>query len=651
MANKTAASSSVLTLFPEEVFASWVYSGTGATQVIQNGINLSTPGGLVWTKRRSGSQHVLVDTVRGATQNISTSADFGMWSPTYTTTITSFNQNGYTLGTDESNNLFNLSGQSYASWSFRRARKFFDIVSYTGNGSARTISHQLGVTPGFLIVKRTSSPFDNFYAFHRTTGAGNFFDINGQQAAQASTTIWNNTAPTPEVFSVGADTQSNASGATYIAYLFAHDTSAEGIIQCGSYTGNGSANGPSVSLGWEPQFLLVKPGGGGAGGFACTISDVLRGMSHTNNKHLAADLYAAEVVTSQQVGATPTGFQVIGTNINFNQSGTTYYFVAIRRPLKPPQSAASVFNHELHSSPGTASSSIVNIGTTVDAYLSAVRNAAVNKFYFIDRLRGGLTSASGLSSNAAAGELQSTTQAIAFDKTDGVVVTDTVGNINGTTGQNVLAYGIKRAPGFFEIVCYSGTGAAKTEPHGLRVTPELMLVKDRSASLDGAVYAQPLGASTRLAIFASSGGAAAVTDATAWNSSAPTPTRFSIGTSNSSNKSGDNYVAYLFASLPGVSKVGTYQGNGVGQTIECGFSTGARFVLIKRTDATGDWYVWDTARGIVAGNDPRLSMNSSAAEVTTDDSVDAASRGFIVNQLAATNINVSGATYLYLAIA
>lgn len=110
-------------------------------------------------------------------------------------------------------------------------------------------------------------------------------------------------------------------------------------------------------------------------------------------------------------------------------------------------------------------------------------------------------------------------------------------------------------------------------------------------------------------------------------------------------------MAYLFASLRGISKVGSYVGNGVGQTIDCEFSAGARFVLIKRTDASGDWYVWDTARGIAAGNDPRLSMNSSAAEVTTDDSVDASSRGFIVNQLAATNINVSGATYLYLAIA
>ena len=97
--------------------------------------------------------------------------------------------------------------------------------------------------------------------------------------------------------------------------------------------------------------------------------------------------------------------------------------------------------------------------------------------------------------------------------------------------------------------------------------------------------------------------------------------------------------------------MGNYTGNGSTQTINCGFTTGARFVLIKRTDSTGDWYVWDSARGIVAGNDPHLSLNTTTAEVTTNDSVDADSSGFIVNQLAATNVNVNAATYIFLAIA
>jgi len=136
-----------------------------------------------------------------------------------------------------------------------------------------------------------------------------------------------------------------------------------------------------------------------------------------------------------------------------------------------------------------------------------------------------------------------------------------------------------------------------------------------------------------------------------WDSSTPTTTQFPVGTYTGTNNSGQTYVAYLFATCPGVSKVGSYTGNGSSQTIACGFTAGSRFVMIKRTDSTGDWYVWDSARGIVAGNDPHLSLNTSAAQVTTDDSVDTDNSGFIVNQDAATNINVTSATYIFLAIA
>lgn len=136
-----------------------------------------------------------------------------------------------------------------------------------------------------------------------------------------------------------------------------------------------------------------------------------------------------------------------------------------------------------------------------------------------------------------------------------------------------------------------------------------------------------------------------------WTTTAPTSAVFSIGASGDSNASAATYVAYLFATCAGVSKVGTYTGNGSSQTIACGFTAGSRFVLIKRTDSTGDWYVWDSARGIIAGNDPHLSLNTTAAEVTTDDSVDTDNSGFIVNQLSATDVNVSSAVYIFLAIA
>jgi hypothetical protein len=126
---------------------------------------------------------------------------------------------------------------------------------------------------------------------------------------------------------------------------------------------------------------------------------------------------------------------------------------------------------------------------------------------------------------------------------------------------------------------------------------------------------------------------------------------FTVGTGVNTNENNTTYVAYLFATCAGVSKVGSYTGNGTTQTINCGFTGGARFVLIKRTDSTGDWYVWDSARGIVAGNDPHLSLNTTAAEVTTDDSVDTDNTGFVVNQLSATDINVTSASYIFLSVA
>jgi len=121
--------------------------------------------------------------------------------------------------------------------------------------------------------------------------------------------------------------------------------------------------------------------------------------------------------------------------------------------------------------------------------------------------------------------------------------------------------------------------------------------------------------------------------------------------SQGSNGSGDTYVAYLFASCPGVSKVGSYTGTGSTLQVDCGFTSGARFVLIKRTDATGNWYVWDSARGIVPGNDPYLLLNSTAAEVTSTDWVDTLAAGFEVSNAGSNLVNVNGGTYLFLAIA
>ena len=226
--------------------------------------------------------------------------------------------------------------------------------------------------------------------------------------------------------------------------------------------------------------------------------------------------------------------------------------------------------------------------------------------------------------------------------------------MNGAVNYNGLStlwgsWLFKRAPGFFDVVCYTGTGSVRTLNHNLAVAPEMMIVKVRGANSGSwRVYHSALGPTKGITINLTN---AAFTLSTIWNDTAPTSSVFTVGTYGEVNLSGDTFVAYLFASCPGVSKVGSYTGTGTTLQINCGFTAGARFVMIKRTDSTGDWYVWDSTRGIVAGNDPYILLNSAVAEVTNTDYVDTYSAGFEISSTAPAAINASGGSFIFLAIA
>ena len=129
------------------------------------------------------------------------------------------------------------------------------------------------------------------------------------------------------------------------------------------------------------------------------------------------------------------------------------------------------------------------------------------------------------------------------------------------------------------------------------------------------------------------------------------PTSTTIPVASYYSTSAETYVVYLFATCAGVSKVGSYTGTGTTLQIDCGFTSGARFVLIKRVAVSESWYVWDSARGIIAGNDPYLLLNSTAAEVTGTDYVDTYSAGFELSSTAPAAINASAGTFVFLAVA
>lgn len=635
-------------LFVEDVFSTWLYTGTGADQTITNGIDLSGQGGLVWAKGRSNADaHILTDTVRGAgklLQSQSTAAQI-----TNNTALSGFTTSGFSIGTETN---INRNGSTYASWTFREAPKFFDVVTYTGNGSNQNIAHNLGVAPGLVLIKRLNTT-GNWSVYHRSIG-NNYLILN-TEAAQAGT----GNAPravTDTTFEIyGNFSDEGANGSTYVAYLYAHDTASDGIIQCGSYTGAYPAS-PTVTLGWEPQWVMIKSVTSSTVYTNWGIWDNMRGMPVGGNDPLLdANRSTQEGTTYTDTGdylsPTATGFIVDpaanGWNIN-NTGSVTYVYIAIRRgPMRTPTLGTSVFVPWTRT--GTGTTAVVSSTTfPPDLLITKQRTASEGGTWF-DRLRGRAFS---LLSSGLGAELTTTTTTndlISFNM-NGITVGANAEAAVNTNGAAIVDWNLRRAPGFMDVVCYTGTGTSSlTNTHNLGVTPELIIVKCRSNAGNWFVYYGPITGLNSALSLSETSGPQGVTGI--FGNTAPTATTFSVGTASFLNVSARTYVAYLFASAPGVSKVGSYTGNGSSQTINCAFAAGARFVMIKRTDSTGDWYVWDSARGIVAGNDPYLALNSTAAEVTTNDSVDTDNTGFIVNQVAASNVNVNAATYIFLAIA
>ena len=636
----------------EQIFATHLYTGNGSTQTINNGIDLAGKGGFVWLKTRNAvGTHRLYDTQRGVNSQLRLPSTDAADNISGSGVFDSFNANGFTLGA----NGANQPGETYASWTFREQPKFFDVVTYTGDGVAgRQIAHNLGSAPGAIIVKCTSVARD-WAVWQNTLSDGTYLKLNTTDSVITNTSFQvfgDSSGQTSTYFTVGksgagVNGLTNANGGTYVAYLFAHNAGGFGlsgtdnVISCGSYTTNGSGVITSpVNLGYEPQWILSKRVDS-TGNWR--MLDVMRGDGSadgniSNQNYLYSNLSDAESgPTYGEPAPTATGFTVTAST-----ASSTYIYIAIRRgPMRTPTTGTSVFDPEAYT--GTSATRTITSGFPVDLSISKIRSQGFPGGWF-DRLRGALQVIRSSSTDPEATSADSLTS---FASMTGVVLgSDGSGRIN-TSPDTYAMWNFRRAPGFFDEVCYTGTGSARTVAHNLAAVPEMMIVKRRSGAADWAVYASAIG-NTKFLLLNSTGDT--ITD-NVWNNTTPTATEFSVRDQNTVNASGSTYVAYLFATVAGVSKVGSYTGTGATQVINCGFTGGARFVLIKRSSGTGDWYVWDSARGIVAGNDPYLLLNSTAAEVTNTDYVDTASTGFEISSTAPAAINASGGTFIFLAIA
>jgi len=310
-----------------------LYTGTGATLAVTNSGSMQPDFVWIKTRNQAGYGHELFDSVRGATKFLisnSTGAE-----STQATSLTAFNSNGFSVGAW---GFINDPGDSVVAWQWRASNATavtntagsitssvsastsagFSIVTYTGNNTASTVGHGLGVAPSMYIVKLRSTT-GAWGVYHSSLTPSQVLYLNTTDAVDGSV-IWNSTAPTSSVFSVGAHPTSNPSGQTLVAYCFAQ---VAGYSAFGSYTGNGSSDGTFVYLGFRPKFVITKKSSSTEN---WAIIDSSRSSYNLQGADLYADLSNAE---------TTSGYDLLSNGIKFrssggswNASGATYIYMA-----------------------------------------------------------------------------------------------------------------------------------------------------------------------------------------------------------------------------------------------------------------------------------------------------------------------------------
>ena len=639
----------VLPKYIEDYFSAYLYAGNSSTQTITNGIDLSTKGGLVWIKdRTAAANHGLVDTVRGFRSYLSSDSAAAAYTNLSGYDVTAFNTNGFSLGPSQAVST-NTSGDNYVSWTWAKAPKFFDVVTYTGDGTNnRAISHNLGSVPGCIIVKSTSGGYP-WAVKHRSLSSASQYLVLNDTAGQATTFNPWTADPTSSVFYVNgsASSLSNGSGATYVAYLFAHNaggfglTGTDNVISCGSCSTDGSGVA-TVNLGYEPQWLMVKRTDGAQNWW---MGDVMRGMTATSS-------YQMLLANDSQAEATATNLRVSSTGFSMNNAGIasqSFIYIAIRRgPMKVPTDATKVFA-PVYSTASTGAALTTNF--PVDMQFEGYPPGDSLNMSINDRLRG-------VSTTATQSTLILTTSSTAAEASPNATMTNFWDNTGFKMpgyygGIGYISWNFRRAPSFFDEVCYTGTGSATTVSHNLQAVPELVINKNRDGTFGwytcfnftSTTYDQNTLSTTNAANIA-------VTYGTGGDffSAKPTTTGLPLS-AGANNLSAKTYVSYLFATCAGVSKVFSFTGNGSTQAIACGFTGGARFVIIKATSTTGNWLTFDTARGMTTSTDPWLALNSTSAESATSGACTTTTGGFTVDESKLTGVNTNGVSYIGLAMA
>ena len=416
-------------------------------------------------------------------------------------------------------------------------------------------------------------------------------------------------------------------------YVFG-ESGSESVISTGSYIGNGSTDGPEIFLGWEPQWLMIKRTNS-TGNWQ--MYDSMRGIVTGGNEARLNPNNSNAEAESEKIDLTPTGFKVTTSDGETNASGSPIIYIAIRRPDGYVGKLMSLGSDCFAMDTGNSSSTIpcFDSGFVVDYALSK-QPAQTQYWQSTSRLTG-------------TGNLE-TNQARAEEAYGAYVWDSNVGAHYGRDS-NWQAWMWKRHAGF-DVVTYKGDGVAGRQiPHSLNKTIEMIWVKDRSSSNGWAVGHKGLNGGTNPWKYnlKLNENAAEESYTNRWNDTAPTSTHFTVGTSNRVNTDGDDYIAMLFASVDGISKVGSFSGSSSNVTVTTGFAP--RFLIIKRADSgSSNWYVFDSLRGLGAsGNDGRLYLDTNVAQWSGGDWVNTSATGFVANSGMDQAFNWAGGKFIYYA--
>ena len=536
--------------YVDDVFSTYLFKANGSTgQTINNGINLSGKGGLVWHKDRDATyNHVLWDTVRG--DDVVLRSDTDAANATVTNGIT-FNSNGYSVNSAQGNESTN----DTSSWTFRKAPGFFDVVTYTGNGTAgRTVSHNLGSVPGFIAIKCTSDA-DHWCCYHKSRGGTKFIALDLNYAESTNSNGFNDTTPTSTEVTLGVSGRCNGNGKTYVMYLFAGGESTAATARSVEF---GSGANDLLHVGSSSDLSF------GTGDF--TIEGWFREETESN-----MGLFQ---ISSSSDGFTQSDFSNT-IALGHNSGGWNPY----------GNGQTSTPSSKLH----------LNYSEGQWIHFAYTRESGTNRIF----INGDLLKDWSSSYNYTHTYLAIGTQYLVNNRLDGKISNFRI--VKGTA-------------------VYTSAFKPPTEP--LTNITNTVLLCCNNSSVTGATVT-PTTITTE-----GGGGLTALTD-----SPFDDPAAFTFGDSGSES----------------VISTGSYVGSGsAGLEVNLGWEP--QWLLIKRSNDSEDWMLFDSMRGLVTGgNDLLLRPNDNSADTTTIDWLDLTPTGFKLKSTY-NHVNNNGDTYIYLAI-